>query len=93
MGMSTHIAGITPPDAAFQKMYDAYKACEDAGVQIPDEIVKYFQGELPDPKGMITDLTRAPFVTEYNEDSQNGLEVDLRKLPNHIKVIRFYNSY
>ena len=96
MSMSTHVVGIKPPDAKFQKMYDAWKACEDAGVEIPAAVDKFFNGENPDPAGVIVDLDetkKGSGVTEYHDEASQGFEVDLTKIDKNIKILRFYNSW
>jgi hypothetical protein len=99
--MSTHVQGFVPPDAKFKKMLQAYQACESAGVPIPAEVDKFFNGELPDDTGVKVStydnsvLAKAfkGAITEYNEDDGQGYEVDLRKVPSDIKIIRFTNSW
>jgi len=93
--MSTTVVGIKPPDATFQKMFDAYKACEEAGVEIPKAVDKFFNGEIPDPAGVVVSLRNKPGwgVEPWEDESASGFEVDLTKLPKDIKVLRFFNSW
>lgn len=99
MGMSTYVYGIKPADEDFQRMLDAWKACNSAGMSIPKELIDYF-GESaetiygPDSSGVLIHLTyEADAVTEWCSEMQEGYEVDITKLPTDIKVIRFVNSY
>jgi hypothetical protein len=89
MGTSTHVVGIKPPDATWHKMNAALQACRAANVPIPPEIDKYFDGEEPDPDGVIVDIS----YHEYEGDMEEGYQVNIEELPAHVKIIRFYNSY
>jgi hypothetical protein len=96
MSMSLHVEGFIPPDAKFQKMFEVYRACEKAGVDIPAEVDEFFNGETPDAAGVRVSLTYGPkykdAVKEYEGDEGMGYDVDLRKLPADIKILRFlYN--
>jgi hypothetical protein len=95
MGMSTHVVGIKPADAKFKEMLAIYRACEKAKVSIPKEVDDFFDGETPDESGVVVSLeasAKGP-VQEWQDDSAEGYEVDLRKLPADIKILRFYNSW
>jgi hypothetical protein len=98
MSMSLHVEGFIPPDAKFQKMFEVYRACEKAGVDIPAEVDEFFNGETPDAAGVRVSLTSAKSdgesmykdaVKEYEGDEGMGYDVDLRKLPADIKILRF----
>lgn len=92
MGMSTHAVGFRPPDKQWKKMKRIWEDCEEAGVSIPKEVEKFFQGESPgDAPGMEIDLGEA--VTRYNAEMCDGYEIDVTKLPEGVKIIRVYNSY
>lgn len=93
MSMSTHVIGIVAVNAEYQKKYKAYKACEDAEVDIPQELIEFFNGESPDPNGMVIDLRKNPCVKKYSADMIDGFDIDLSKVDKNIKIIRFYNSY
>ncbi|TAL29053.1 MAG: hypothetical protein EPN98_21665 [Phenylobacterium sp.] len=93
MGMSTHIAGIVPPDETWQKKKAAYDACREAGIPIPKELDAFFGGEPPDPSGVVISLDRTAVVKEWSSESASGFEVDLAGLPKHIKILRFYNAW
>lgn len=92
MGMSTHVVGFRQPDAKWQKMKDAWDACEDAGVPIPEAVSDFFDGENPeDSPGMTVSLGSA--LTEWSGNSRGGYEVNITKLPIGLKIIRFFNAY
>lgn len=92
MGMSMHVLGIKPPDDRWQKMRAVWEACEAAGINAPDEVVRFFEYRAPDPRGVIVELDPVA-VSEYRAESSEGFDVDLSKLDPAITVIRFYNAY
>lgn len=91
MSMSTHVVGYRKPDAKFTVMRAAWLACEQAGIEIPEDISDYFDGEKPDSAGMEIKIEKA--VTEFEDDYRHGFEVDVSKLPEGLTIIRFFNSY
>jgi hypothetical protein len=94
MSMHSYVQGIKPPDEKFNQMLTIWKACIDANVNPPAAVHEFFRGDVPDEKGVIVDLQDGhPAVREYKVDMQDGFEIDLRKLPEDIKIIRFVNSY
>lgn len=93
MGMSMHVFGIAPPDETWQKMYAVYKACNDADVATPAEVDQFFGGAKPDPAGVVIDLTKNQATKDYSAECETGFDVDITKLPKHIKIIRFMNSW
>jgi len=93
MSMSTHIVAIVAPNEEFNKKLKAYKACEDAGVQPPNELLRFFRYEEPNPDGTIIDIELFSFVKQYNEEGRSGFDIDVSKIDKNIKTIRFYNSF
>jgi len=93
MGMSTSVIGIRPSDDKFKKMYKAYMACEELGIEPPDIVRAFFENDTPDEKGVVVWLDEHICCQEYTNDYQQGYEVYLDKLPKDIKIIRFVNSY
>lgn len=89
MSMSSWVVGVVLPDAEYKKMLAVWKACEKAGVEVPQRVEEYFEGEEPDGKGLTVEIPHE----EYNAEMQNGFEVELSKLDPKIKKIRFVNSY
>jgi hypothetical protein len=91
------VYAIKPPDEKWLAMKQVYDACTSAGVPVPKEVDRFFDGESPDPKGVVTDLTgyRSPHpcVSEYREEMRTGWEVDLSKVPEGTKILRFVHSY
>lgn len=91
MGMSTYVVGFAPPDDKWKKMKKVYDACEKAGLEIPDEVDDFFNGEPPDDAGVEVDLRE--FLREHLRDGQDGFEIDIADIPKQVKTIRFINSY
>lgn len=98
MGMSSHVFGVRDLDGEFAKMMKVKLACDAAGVDFPQKIYDYFR---PDHPGEGEDMLRREMesidievaVSEYTRDGTDGFEVNLAKLPDGVKAIRFENSY
>ena len=93
MSMSTYVYGIVPVDDKYIQMRDIYNTCIKAGVSVPPEVKSFFDHLPPDDKGVIVDLGRHPCQSVYKAEMQEGIEVDISKVPKPIKIIRFVNSY
>lgn len=93
MGMTIHVIGIIPPDAKFKKMLAAHTACLLAGIEIPEELQKFFNYERPDENGVLIDIENDDCVKEYNSTSVSGFDIDVNKLPVGVKIIRVYNTW
>lgn len=92
MGMSTFVVGYRPADEIWNKMKKVWDACEDLGVPPPSEVENYFDGEAPgDKPGMEIDLGDAS--KEWSNDYSQGYEIDVTKLPEGVRYIRFKNSW
>lgn len=92
MGMSMHVVGFRPADDKWNKMKAAWDACEAAGLPIPEEVENYFEDEYPgDKPGMEVELGEA--VQELNREGEEGYQVDVTKLPDGVRFIRFYCSW
>lgn len=92
MGMSTHVIGIKPPDARWSAMRSIYQTCEEAGVEVPWEVLDFFNGvkfECIEPTGVVVDVPNK----EYEGSDQSGLEIVVADIPDGVKVLRFYNSW
>jgi hypothetical protein len=86
-----NIVGYIKPDDKWLKMKEVWDACEKAGIEIPEEVDEYFDGERPDPSGVEIDLEE--FAEEYADDTKEGYEIVLSNLPAGVYSIRFFNSY
>ncbi|MCP4569145.1 MAG: hypothetical protein GY841_16345 [FCB group bacterium] len=91
MGMSTSIVGIRPPGKKWKKMKAIYDSCKDGDIEVPEIVEEFFDYEEPDEKGVIIDLE--DIAENWGSEYAEGFEIDTKKLPKDITVIRFYNSY
>lgn len=92
MGMSTHVVGYVPRDEKWNKYEKIYRACDEAGIDIPDEVLDYFDDEPPyDKPGKEVDIDSA--VADFNDEYRSGYSIDLSKLPDNVTILRFYNSW
>ena len=91
--MSTHIVGVQPADEKWSEMKAVYDACTKAGIEVPDDVWMFFNENPPDDAGVIVDIEGTEAVSGYYADPNQGFEVDIRKLPKDICIVRFYNSY
>jgi hypothetical protein len=93
MSMSTHVVGFKAPDEKWRKMKSVWDTCRDAGVDPPDEVIQYFEGEAPDERGVEVDIEGMPCCREWKAEMEDGYEVEITKVPKGVTHVRFYNSY
>ncbi len=94
MGMSTSIYGYRPADEQWRKMKAAWDACKLAGVDPPLEVNKFFDFEDPrDRPGMEVKIERTEAVQEIEDANGDCWQVDVTKLPEGVRFIRFRNSW
>jgi len=97
MSVSMHVYAIKPADEDYRRKAEAYRACRAAGVRIPDQLSMFFNGEEPDPTGMTQQLDDSrnahPSCATYRRDGEDGFEIDIAKLPEGTRFIRFYCSW
>jgi hypothetical protein len=98
MGMSTYVIGIKPPDEKWHAMKKIWDACQEAKISPPEKVAEFFDsyyGDGPDPKGVLVrlDLCKPPCVSEYRDEMSEGIEIDVRKLPPDVTIVRFVNSW
>lgn len=93
MGMITHVVGFRPPDDEWRKMKAAWESCEAVGAPIPDVVSAFFDDVDPGNKpGQNVNIEEA--VSGWaDEFSNEGYDIDLRKLPPTVKIVRVFNSY
>jgi len=89
--MSMNAVGFVPPDAKYDKMKGVYDACMKANMDMPEEVSEFFNWEEPSSHGTQVDIGDAE--AEYKADMNEGIEVDLSKLPESVTVVRFYCSW
>ena len=95
MGMSTHIDGIREPDDSWKRMKAVWDACREAGVSLPREVNEYFDGETPDPDGVVLNLMDGAhhIAREWSGLFDTGYEITVADIPAGVTKIRFYNSW
>jgi stress response protein SCP2 len=93
MSMNSYVIGFKPPDDKWKQMKKAFDACCAAGIKVPDEVMEYFHWESPDDSGVKIDGDKLSGVKKHSADMEDGFEVDIRKLPPDVTIIRFVNSY
>jgi hypothetical protein len=98
MGMHSYVKGVRPADAKFNKMKAIYDQCVENEVSVPKEVLAFFDGDVPDPAGVVISLSpsKGGPVQEWRDernDMLEGFEVDITKLPKDVTIIRFVNSY
>ena len=87
--MSTTIIGFKPPDKKWKEMKAIYDACVKADIEVPDKVVKFFEYEPPDDKGVQVELP----AKEWSDEASEGFELEVDKIPKDVKILRFYNSW
>ena len=97
MSMSTRVYGVRELEGKFAKMLAAKQACDAAELGYPAALNDYFIGEVGESAEYLTKRMSSVninvAVTETTSDGVDGFEVDLSKLPEGVKAIRFENSY
>jgi len=100
--MSTSLVGIKPPDEKWKQMKAIWDACRSAKIDPPKEVEDFFDGEIPDDKGVVVGLSKYtrrreaghhPAIRDWSSDSGMGFEVDLSKLDKDITILRFKNTW
>jgi hypothetical protein len=92
MSVSVYIIGLKEPAPDYLAKLKAYKACEEANVEPPPELLDYFDGvqsEYIPGDGMEVEIDEA-----VNGDVEygDGAVIDLSKLPEGVTKIRVYMS-
>lgn len=96
MSMSTHVMGFKPPDAKWHMMKAVYDACIAAGLSVPSEVSAFFGHDAPDPAGVTVSqdaLQKCGAVKRYQAEMEDGFDIDIKKLPPDVTVVRVVNSY
>lgn len=92
MSMSCNITGIKPPDEKWKKMKALFDACNDAEVSVPDEVWDFFDGEEPDPDGVVVSLEEESTCLG-GKFSGRGYTIHVDDIPKDVKIIKFENSW
>lgn len=99
MGMSTHIKAFIPDtDPEYLRHKKVLDVCREQNVYLPAQTAEYFGGSTIPYWGMEDEklevkLKEDVHYTHYSEDSIDGFEVDLTKLPKGVTKLRFYNNW
>lgn len=97
MSMSMHCLAVKPADEKYKKMAAAYRACEEAGISPPQDVVEFFNHEEPDDTGTTVTLggydSKHPSCEKWRDDSTEGFQVDITRLPEGTRYVRFYCSW
>ena len=96
MGMDTYVIGFKPADEKWRAMKAVWDACKAAGIAPPVDVDRFFGGYTPAPHGVRigqNDLLMCGAAREWSDESSSGFEVDVKKLPPDVTVVRFYNSW
>jgi hypothetical protein len=93
MSESVHVVGFKPPDDKWKKMKAVWDACKKANIDVPDDVLSFFEYVEPDPLGVEIDLEKTNAAEKYNEEMKWGWEINVAKLPKDVTVLRFYVSH
>lgn len=99
MSMSMYVEGIRPGDEKWRQMKAVYDACNAAGVALPPAVSKFFNhSSRPDERGVVLELgtqygAKHECCTPWSENEREGFEIDVSKLPEDVKILRFYCSW
>jgi hypothetical protein len=87
--MSTHIVGFKLPGEKWYHMRAIWDGCKKANIDIPKEVLKYFNHEEPNDTGVEVELPHH----KWSDHMKAGLEIEVESIPKDITLIRFYNSW
>lgn len=96
MGMSSRVIGVRDLDLIFSKMIAVKNACELAGINYPKEIIEYFKYPVESEDYLRKQMEEIDITVAVNHKQNictDYFEVDIAKLPQDVKVIRFENIY
>jgi len=98
MGMSTHIEAFIPDtDSEYIKHKEILEVCAKNEVTLPKETAEYFGDDFPqryllDEKLSVA-LKEGEHYNNWSDESSEGFELDLTKLPKGVTKLRFYNNW
>ena len=89
MGWELSVEGVLKNDEDYEKMVTIARYCQDLGVDIPNEVLEYFDGEPADDTGYKRTV-RLPDEALFKKEDVGWWYVDivLDKLPDNIDAIR-----
>lgn len=96
MEMPMSVEAFKPPNEKWKTMKAVWDACDRAGLEPPEEVIEYFNGESPDEVGvkvgdwgMGTPKLYPPWLAQWRTPMQHGFEIDTSKLPKDVSIVRF----
>ena len=93
MGMSSYVVFLrSKNNKHYQKMLKIRHACNDADIDVPDEVEDYFGG---DTDGYPLRVSAKDVVKKYSnsDECSDVLEIKVADIPEGVEVIQFINSY
>jgi len=97
MGMSVHIKGIRDLSKRFDKMMAVKEACDKARIDYPADVYDFFGPEAcEDREYLATEMETIEIEVERpraGHAAEDRYEIDLSKLPEDVKKIRFAIGY
>lgn len=91
MGMSTHVIGFMLPNEKFNKMKELWDLCNELTISPPPEVAEFFNNDNPNPFGAEVNIDDC--ISEFKGEYAEGFDVDIRKLPKKVHIIRILNEY
>lgn len=88
MSATIGVEGLKPKTEEYEKKLQIYKLCEELLIEPPAEIIKFFHGKMCED-GIVTEIP-SDALNEYRKGCKEIIDVDLTKLPDDIKTLRFY---
>ena len=90
MSMGTHVIGLRDgSDPHHVLMVATAKQLEELGIEWPEEIMSYFDGEVNYDGPLEMEIP----VRKWQSDSSEGFELNVEDIPDRVVTIRFYNSW
>ena len=87
MSRTLHVIGFRPPDEKWKRMKAVWDAClKVEEIDVPEEVREFFEYKNPNDAGVEVPLDRC--VSGWDDEDAQGLDVDLKKLPKDVTVIR-----
>ncbi len=84
------LTAVKAPDEKYKRYKKVWFACEEAGVDIPEEVLDFFEGMVPDERGVVIENC-SHFTKEWEEHKWTGGKIiDLAKVPDDITHLRIY---
>lgn len=93
MSMNICVEGINQPNEKWFKMKTVYESCINAGIQMPHEVLKFFNYNEPNENMIVEDLKENPCCKKLDIENIDVFEIDISLLPKETSKIRFLVRY